>query len=343
MRFFLHIALLALCSLLFSQEYHKKFQGDDFIVLTDSTRITGDIRYIKGSQNVAIRPFDESQFTMYESSNVVYFRKLSTFYYSKKIDNNYYFAEPLVFGKFTLYQVGEYYILETPDKSIIIDEKNYKEIFSSIYGDRCGWSYNEQVIKYKRALLSSIVRGYNKSNCFKVQVSPIGVSITPGSFTTTLKRNSSSAFTDDVPLNLTQTSFGIFKEFALHKRASVTAVAEYYSISYDDYRQASMELSLEESFIVVGIVPRFYRGNLFLDAGILSRMLHSSESTITVGTRDSILNNTGRLLGYTLGLGYRIHWQPSAPVFDIIIQTKRLGNKDINYQHTGVSLRIGIN
>lgn len=339
MRFIILITLSTLCSL----SYAQKVQGDDFIVLNDSSRILGDIRYMKESQNVAIKPFDESQFTMYESSNVIFFRKSSTYYFTKKIDNDYYFAKPLAIGTITLFKVNEYYILETPNESIKVDEKNFKEMFASIYGERCDWSYNVEVIEFKEAILSSIVRGYNKSNCFKVQVNTLGVSVSAGSFTNTLTRNSSTAFTDDIQLDRIQSSFGIFKEIALHKRASVIAIAEYYSISYEDYQQAPMELALEESFVIVGIVPRFYRRNLFLDTGFLIRMLHSSESTITVGGSESNFNNTGKLLGYTLGLGYRIHWKPSAPVFDIVFQTKRLGNREINYQHTGVSLRVGFN
>ncbi|WP_436514405.1 hypothetical protein [Ekhidna sp. To15] len=331
--------LLALSG--YTQRYDKNSTLKDYVILYDSVMIPGEVRLSNESSTVDFKARNKQYFETYGSDSVTSFRSVAKFYSTKRVNNQLYFAEALVLGDVSLYAIADFFLLEENSSSRIVEESNLSKVFSEVYDDKCNWSYNRSNLKYHKELLTSIVRGYNKATCFKVQTNPFGFVLTAGSYSTKLKPNASIVLPNGIDFQKVLISFGVFKEFPLHKRTSFIATLEYYRVSSLEYSVQPIDLDFRESFFVIGVTPRFYIKDFFIDLGVISRVLHSSNQTLTLNDEQADLNTKGVSLGYNAGLGYRIHKNPNQKVIDIILHSKGLGNKNIGYTHTGISLRVG--
>lgn len=318
----------------------------DYIQLKDGNMLIGDIQYDSIKNIIYFKATDQyyevgnGKFEIVDNSSVVEFKNEKNKYVRQVWDGEERFVLELVKGEVSLYSWYDNYFVRSKGENIPLPQQNFKDALSGVYREKCGWSFNSNFLKYSKAFMKHIVKGYNNLECFKVQRKQIGLR-----FNVINTSNTVLVTTEQIEADLEKSasvSIGIQAEVPTYKRSTIFVSLDFMSQTFDEdfvvLNFTDIDVKISQFILQVG--PKFYFNKLSIEAGPTIAHTINGKSSVSRPDADFPLRLGGMGLGIHYAVGYKITNGTATSVSLELRNTKFRGN-DLTTRVSSLGLFIG--
>lgn len=289
----------------------------EYILLKSGEQLIGSVQYDSIKSLVYFQEQEGHYYTsktggkyrIIPNDSIAAFNNEKIRYVSKLWDGAVRFVIELATGEQNLFEYQNKFFIESQGLQSTISKSSLKRDLAQFYSERCNWSFNEENLKYSKAFLIHLVKGYNKKDCFKVHSKKMGARLFVGPAKNDLLIQAEQVSTD--LKNAATFGIGLQAEFPTYKNSSITLALDFMAqdIEKDFPVQNFDDIFLNVSHIIFRPGIKYYLNNLFVELGILFVFSFSDNSFVTYNQRPDFITTfdlNGTSLGFNGALGYQL-------------------------------------